>query len=240
MMLAIIRILFFLLLPLSTAAYMIKITAFRVIVKGKPKSSRPSSSSLSSTGVLYVCNHRTFFDPVFIASTLNRRIAAVTYSLSSIWEPFAPIPTIRLSRNRNTDEDKIKQELAKGDLIICPEGTTCRETFLLRFSSLFAELTDQIVPVAVNFQASLFYATTARGWKVWDPIFFAMNPTLVYEFTFLDKLPIETTCSHGKTAIDVANYVQRLLAATLKFECTNFTKKDKYRLLAGNDGTVAH
>ncbi|XP_010676594.2 glycerol-3-phosphate acyltransferase 5 [Beta vulgaris subsp. vulgaris] len=236
MLLAIIRIVSFIMLPMSALKYGVKIMGLRMIVKGEPTSPPPSSS----TSVLFVCNHRTLFDPVFVASILNRRrIAAVTYSLSSICEAFAPIPTIRLSRIRNTDEEKIKRELAKGDLIICPEGTTCREPFLLRFSSLFAELTDQIVPVAINYKAPLFYATTARGWKALDPVFFAMNPTSVYEFTFLDKLPIETTCFHGKTSIHVANYVQRLLAATLKFGCTNFTRKDKYRLLAGNDGTVA-
>ncbi|XP_059669682.1 glycerol-3-phosphate acyltransferase 5-like isoform X2 [Cornus florida] len=164
----------------------------------------------SGSGVLFVCTHRTLMDPVVLSSVLQRKIPA------------------------------IKSELSNGDLVVCPEGTTCREPFLLRFSALFAELTDRIVPVAMNYRVGFFHATTARGWKGLDPIFFFMNPRPVYEVTFLNQLPHEATCSSGKSPHDVANYVQRILAATLGFECTNFTRKDKYRVLAGNDGIVSY
>ncbi|XP_021844441.1 glycerol-3-phosphate acyltransferase 7-like [Spinacia oleracea] len=240
LMLAIIRIPMFIFFPLSTIWYGSMIMGHRVIVKGDPKRRPPSSSS---SGVLFVCNHRTFVDPVVICSILNKKIATVTYSLSSFCETFAPIPTFRLTRIRELDQERIKRELSKGDLIMCPEGTTCREPFLLRFSSMFAQLTDQIVPVAINFKPPFFHPTTARGWKNLDPLFFVMNPTMEYEITFLNQLSVESTCSNdngGKTSYEVANHVQRLLAETLNFECTHFTRKDKYRLLAGNDGTISH
>ncbi|MBA0872204.1 hypothetical protein Goshw_009085, partial [Gossypium schwendimanii] len=91
----------------------------------------------------------------------------------------------------------------------------------------------------MNYRVRFFHATTANGWKALDPIFFFMNPRSVYEVTFLNQLLMEATCSSGKSPEDVANYVQRILAATLGVECTNLTRKEKYKILAGNDGTVS-
>lgn len=234
-LLATIRITLGLMLPMWAASRLVPVFGGKVIVKGKP----PSPASASNSGVLFVCTHRTLMDPVVLSAVLRRRIPAVTYSISRLSEILSPIPTVRLTRIRDVDAQRIKQQLEEGDLAVCPEGTTCREPFLLRFSKLFAELTDRIVPVAMNYRVGFFHATTARGWKAMDPIFFFMNPRPIYEVTFLNQLPVEATCSSGKSSHDVANYVQRILASTLGFECTNFTRKDKYRVLAGNDGIVS-
>ncbi|XP_010491155.1 PREDICTED: glycerol-3-phosphate acyltransferase 7-like [Camelina sativa] len=234
--LAVIRIFVGFLLPLGAIPYVSRIFNIRFIVKGKP----PAPATAGNPGVLFVCTHRTLMDPVVLSYVLGRSIPAVTYSISRLSEILSPIPTFRLTRIRDVDAEMIKKELSNGDLVVYPEGTTCREPFLLRFSALFAELTDDIVPVAMNYRVGFFHATTARGWKGLDPIFFFMNPRPVYEVTFLNQLEVEATCSSGKSPYDVANYVQRILAATLGFECTNFTRKDKYRVLAGNDGTVSY
>ncbi|XP_008777122.2 glycerol-3-phosphate acyltransferase RAM2-like [Phoenix dactylifera] len=225
------------LLPMRFVYHAFRALGVRVIVRGVPPPA--AEKSLARSGVLFICSHRTLLDPIFLSTALGRPIAAVTYSVSRLSEFLSPIKTVRLTRDRARDAAMIKKLLEEGDLVVCPEGTTCREPFLLRFSALFAELTDQIVPVAMANRMSMFHGTTARGWKGMDPFYFFMNPSPAYEVTFLNKLPPKLTCSAGKSSHEVANYTQRLIAATLSYQCTSFTRKDKYKALAGNDGTVA-
>ncbi|XP_062205074.1 glycerol-3-phosphate acyltransferase RAM2-like [Phragmites australis] len=226
------------LLPMPLVYYAFWALGVRVLVRGAPPPPRAERAS-GRRGVLFTCSHRTLLDPIFLSAALGRPVAAVTYSLSRLSEFLSPIRTVRLTRDRATDAAMIRELLAEGDLVICPEGTTCREPFLLRFSALFAELTDEVVPVAMENRMSMFHGTTARGWKGMDPFYFFMNPSPAYVVTFLSKLPPELTCAGGKTSHEVANYIQRLIAATLSYECTSLTRKDKYRALAGNDGVVA-
>ncbi|KAK4421734.1 Glycerol-3-phosphate acyltransferase RAM2 [Sesamum alatum] len=208
--LSILRVLLGSLSPITTTYYVMSLLGCPITIKGTP----PHDAKRSSTG-------------------------RVSYSVASLTEFLCPIKTSRLTRERTKDAKLIDDILDQGRyLVMCPEGTTCREPYLLRFSSLFAELTDEIVPVAIVVKTSMFHGTTARGHKWLDPFFFYMNPIPAYEVTFLNKLSPDQTCSAGKSSHEVANSVQEMIAKTLNYTCTNLTRKDKYRALAGTDGLV--
>ena len=208
--------------------------------------SRPNSSIIASTknekrpkGIVYVCNHRTLLDPLYVQLAIDKPLSTVTYSISKFTELVAPIRTFQLTRDREKDGMAMKKLLSHGDLVVCPEGTTCREPYLLRFSPLFAELADDIVPVAIDVQVSMFYGTTASGFKSLDPAFHLLNPYPAYSINILDKLPGSHTCKFGGVSkFEVANHVQHEIAKALGFECTNLTRKNKYMILAGNEGII--
>ncbi|KAK6919751.1 Phospholipid/glycerol acyltransferase [Dillenia turbinata] len=224
-------------LPYNLALLLGTYSGVRVGLKVCISQEGPNSTK-KQKHVLYVCSHRTLLDPVFLSTVLKKPLTAVTYSLSKMSEFIAPIKTVRLTRDRSQDGETMQKLLREGDLVVCPEGTTCREPYLLRFSSLFAELADEIVPVALNTHVSMFYGTTASGLKCLDPVFFLMNPTPIYQVHVLGKVPKYLTCACGKSSCEVANFIQRQLADALGFECTTLTRRDKYLMLAGNEGVV--
>ena len=79
----------------------------------------------------------------------------------------------------------MQQLLSKGDLVVCPEGTTCSEPYLLQFSSLFTKL-EQEVTLETSF--SMFYANMATGFKWLDTFFVVLNLNPRYDVKFLEKV----------------------------------------------------
>lgn len=242
--LAVVRMLIGISLPYCVSSPLLAFTGLRLTVT-TPQTTRtlvPNEPQVVQNakpkGVLYVCNHRTLLDPLYLCFSLGKNLHAVTYSLSKISEILAPIKTVRLTRNRQQDQDMMERLLSQGDVVVCPEGTTCREPYLLRFSPLFSEISDEIIPVAVNTHVSMFHGTTAGGLKSLDPVFFLLNPSPIYTIQLLEKVSSEvSSCGDGSTSrFDVANYVQRELGKVLGFECTKLTRRDMYFILAGNEG----
>ncbi|GMI88871.1 GLYCEROL-3-PHOSPHATE sn-2-ACYLTRANSFERASE 3 [Hibiscus trionum] len=245
--LLLVRAALFFLLPYKFSMLFLCFTGMTgtLIISGGSRATDELKRLREGRGVLYVCNHRTLLDPIYLSIALAQvrpptlSLAAVTYSLSRVSEVIAPMKTVRLTRNREKDYKMMEEQLKQGDLVICPEGTTCREPYLLRFSPLFAEISEDIVPIAIDFHVSMFYGTTAGGYKFLDPVFLLMNPTTHCSVTILEKLPKSFTCQGGgKSKFEVANHVQALIAKALNFECTSLTRKDKYMILAGNEGIV--
>lgn len=243
--LAILRIIIAISLPYGVSSPLLAFTGLQLrVTKPQSQSLVQNSSQLPNgkhKGILYVCNHRTLLDPLYLCFALGKNLHAVTYSLSKMSEILAPIKTVRLTRNRHQDHEMMERLLSQGDVVVCPEGTTCREPYLLRFSPLFSEISDEIVPVAVDSHVSMFHGTTATGLKCLDPVFFLLNPSPIYTVQLLEKVSSKvSTCLDGSMSrFDVANYVQRELAKALGFECTMLTRKDKYLTLAGNEGKAS-
>ncbi|KAJ1689711.1 hypothetical protein LUZ63_013866 [Rhynchospora breviuscula] len=233
--LALLRLIIGLILPFKMSFVTAALCGVHLRVNGL----RNLSNGKAEKSVLYVCTHRTLIDPILLSTAVQKPVPAVTYSLSLFSEFLAPMKTVRLTRDREHDAAMMKALLSEGDLAVCPEGTTCREPYLLRFSPLFAEMTDEIMPVAVDVKVGMFYGTTASGLKWLDPLLLVMNPTPCYRVELLGRLEKGLTCAGGWSAAEVANRVQRQLGDVLGFECTGLTRKDKYMMLAENDGVVS-
>ncbi|KAK8521877.1 hypothetical protein V6N12_066456 [Hibiscus sabdariffa] len=238
--LSIIRAITGLMLPHKVSIPILAYTGFHL--------SLTSDSSLENLNItrktkgrLYVCNHRTLLDPLYLSFSLQKDLTAVTYSLSRVSELLSPIKTVRLTRDRNRDGKMMGKLLKQGDLVVCPEGTTCREPYLLRFSPLFAEMSDDIVPVAMDSHVSMFHGTTAGGLKCLDPLFFIMNPRPSYRVQVLAGVSGASPCAGDseRSRFDVANHVQSEIGKALGFGCTRLTRRDKYLILAGNEGVVS-
>ncbi|XP_040377597.1 probable glycerol-3-phosphate acyltransferase 3 [Oryza brachyantha] len=238
--LAVLRTVIFLLLPFSLSVQILGALGMHC------RYIAASSLSAARAFDLFVCNHRCLLDPLYVSAVSGRAdLAAATYSISRLSEILAPIRTFRLTRDRAADRAAMQAHLSRrpgahrgggGGLVVCPEGTTCREPFLLRFSPLFTELGADVQPVALYSEVAMFHGTTAGGWKLLDPFFLLMNPSPAYVLQFLDPV---AEAERGGGGPEVANEVQRRIAAALGYTCTALTRRDKYLVLAGNDGVVA-
>uniref|UniRef100_A0A7N0T6X8 Phospholipid/glycerol acyltransferase domain-containing protein n=1 Tax=Kalanchoe fedtschenkoi TaxID=63787 RepID=A0A7N0T6X8_KALFE len=207
--------------------YVCKLLGIRIIVKG--------TRDPPCRGMLFVSNHRSVADPIIIAISLKRKIRCANYEASEcpINVTSLVIPVVTLKSAEGTEADEIRRLLKDGDLVTFPEGTTCREPFLLKFNPLFAELSEGIVPVAIKSCNRIFHGSSVKGYKWMDPYFSFMDPIPTFEVTFLSALPLEMTCKGGKTESEVAGNIQRAVAEELGLQCTNLTWEDKFEILLG-------
>ncbi|CAL9107651.1 unnamed protein product [Musa textilis] len=228
----------FILLPYALSIPLLALLGMRnrLVTSSPPPRKEEEEEGRSSR--LYITNHRTLLDPLVIAAALRRNVTATTYSVSRISEWISPIRTVRLTRNREEDKRRMKQLLEEGELVVCPEGTTCREPYLLRFSPLFAEVSREVTPVASETSVTMFYGTSTNKLKFLDPLFFLMNPFPCYEVEFMGRVPTGSIAGEVCSSCQMANHLQGEIGRLLGFHRTRLTRKDKYLMLAGTAGVV--
>jgi glycerol-3-phosphate acyltransferase len=241
-LLSLFRSIAFIYLPYNTSILIEAFFGIKTRISFQAPADQCNSSNAKSdenSGRLFICNHRTLLDPIYVSAALNKqRISAVTYSISRITEKLSPIRTVRLMRNREEDKRRMEELLKQGDLVVCPEGTTCREPYLLRFSSLFADVADEVYPVALTSKVGMFYGTSTGLFKFLDHVYFLMNPWPEYEMKFLKKMSTRSIDGKRCSGFEAANHVQSTIGRVLGFGLTKLTRKDKYLMLAGNEGCV--
>ena len=100
-----------------------------------------------------------------------------------------------------------------------------------------------MTPVALDTRVDMFYGTSTKPGDKWlDPFYFMMNSQPEYRVEFLEHVataPAEGEAGGHGHSIQAANQVQLVLGEALGFELTGLTRKDKYMMLAGNEGVVS-
>ncbi|KAE8711552.1 putative glycerol-3-phosphate acyltransferase 2 [Hibiscus syriacus] len=135
--LLLVRAAFFFLLPYKLSMQFLCFTGLKgtLIVSDDGRKTDELKRLGEDRGVLFVCNHRTLLDPIYLSMALaqvrspSQRLVTVTYNLSWVSELISPIKTIRLTRNREKDSKMMEKQLKQGDLVICPKGTVAEDGY---------------------------------------------------------------------------------------------------------------
>ncbi|KAJ1412550.1 putative glycerol-3-phosphate acyltransferase 2 [Sesbania bispinosa] len=89
-------------LPFPISTPLLTLSGLRLTSTRPNNTTQPNKPNTPNKpkGHLYVCNHRTLLDPLYISFVLRtEHLVAVTYSLSRMSEILAPIKTVRLTRD---------------------------------------------------------------------------------------------------------------------------------------------
>ncbi|KAL0817226.1 hypothetical protein Bca101_073670 [Brassica carinata] len=183
---------------------------------------------------------------IFHDGGLMKRPTPANALIILLWFPFGIILSVRsfsqcgsylMSFCRVTVKGKPppKAGNSRGVLFVCNHRRTMIDPLVISYAL------GRSIPAVLISELSRFYDILSPVPIVWftrnrdvDAVVMMEKELskgdLVYEITFLDQLPLEVTCSSGNSPYDVANHVQRILAETLGFECTQLGRKAKYNV----------
>ncbi|KAJ1254380.1 hypothetical protein BS78_K072800 [Paspalum vaginatum] len=204
------------------------------------KGARPALPA-GGRGQLFVCNHRTLIDPVYVSVALDRQVRAVSYSLSRLSELISPI-----GRTVAADAGPARRRRRHGRGCSTPGTSSSSAPRAPRAASPTCCASARSSPSSATTSSPSASPSSAPCSTPPPPAGSSAStrsttwptPGCATPVQFLDRVDTSAVRAGAAPSTDMANLVQRKMGDALGYGCTMLTRKDKYLMLAGNDGIV--
>jgi len=191
-------------------------------------------TKIRDRGVVVVSNHISYLDGMTVRAAVRSTQPLATllwHKVNRLNKIMArpSIPVMESGRNRQL-MDKVRAYLKHGNVLLFPEATVTDGFGLLRFERMAFSLDARVVLVAVRYRRPLpFVHPSALRTKLIIQVFYELfQPWVVAEIRCLGV----ETLAEGEQPQDFARRAQHRIAAALGVPATDYTWRDRRRLMA--------